>query len=248
MDLSPFVISGAPYLAALAAGLFSAGHCAGMCGPVTAALHLAAFPPDAPGTSARSAFGFHAGFNAGRLLTYTSGGALAGWLGQHAAEALSEWRGWLVLRTAAALLMLAAGLHVAGAWRGLARLERAGAAVLRLAGGAGRLRGGRPGRARTLVLGAAWGLVPCGLVYTSLVLSLAAGNALAGAGFMLCFGLGTLPAVMGVGLAAPQLGSLLRERSAQRVCGAFVAITGVWLLVFTLLVQPDVGLGCITPP
>ncbi len=240
MELSPFITSGLPYLVAFGAGLFSAVHCAAMCGPVVAALHVAG--PRTHG--AAGSMSRQLAFNAGRVLSYTAAGAALGLLGVFAADALTEWRGWLVLRTVAALLMVGAGLYIAGWWRGLVWLEHLGARLTRAL--QGRLpRPRAPRRARdALALGLAWGGIPCGLVYTALVWSLAAGDALAGALFMFCFGLGTLPAVLGAGWGASRLLPLLARAPVRHATGAFVALAGLWVLAFTAAMQPNFGIGC----
>jgi sulfite exporter TauE/SafE len=75
---------------------------------------------------------------------------------------------------------------------------------------------------RRVALGAIWGWLPCGLSYTMLLVALVSGSALRGAAVMLAFGLGTLPALLGVGMLAT---TWRRLRSP-------VAVTaGGWLLV-----------------
>ena len=49
-------------------------------------------------------------------------------------------------------------------------------------------------------LGALWGWLPCGLVYSVLLTALASGSAPRGALIMLAFGLGTLPNLLAIGL------------------------------------------------
>lgn len=241
LDPSPFLTSGTPYLVAFATGVFGAAHCAGMCGPVAASIHLATRPTGA------AAAGRQLAFNAGRILTYTALGAALGFAGMLAAEPLAEWRAWVVLRAIAALIMIAAGLYIAGWWPGLVWLERAGARVTRPLN---RIlpRPPRPDTPRNaFAFGLLWGGIPCGLVYTALVWSLAAGNALAGALFMLAFGLGTLPAVTAAGWSAARLAPALTRWPVRKLTGAFVAVAGVWILAFTAIVRPDFGIGCLPP-
>src|SRR6476661_8895449 len=49
---------------------------------------------------------------------------------------------------------------------------------------------------RALSLGALWGFMPCGLVYSVLLVAAAAGSAARGGVLLLAFGLGTLPAML----------------------------------------------------
>lgn len=52
-------------------------------------------------------------------------------------------------------------------------------------------------------LGLVWVWLPCGLVYTALAWSLVSGSPVRGAILMPGFGLGTLPALVGMGMAGP---------------------------------------------
>lgn len=48
--------------------------------------------------------------------------------------------------------------------------------------------------------GLLWGLLPCGMIFSALLMAAIAGSPLQGALYMLAFGLGTLPALIGVDL------------------------------------------------
>src|SRR5581483_9681826 len=56
-------------------------------------------------------------------------------------------------------------------------------------------------RASGLLLGAALGFLPCGLLYAALAVTAAGLSPLSGAAGMAAFGLGTVPALMAVGIA-----------------------------------------------
>ena len=85
-----------------------------------------------------------------------------------------------------------------------------------------------PGQA--LVLGLLWGWLPCGLVYSMLVWAVSAGDALRGAALMLCFGLGTLPNLLAMGLVAGGLASHLRQGWVRHLAGALVIGFGLYTL------------------
>ena len=63
-----------------------------------------------------------------------------------------------------------------------------------------------PGQA--LALGLLWGWLPCGLVYVTLVWSLATADPLRGGALMAAFGIGTLPMLLALGSVADKLLSL----------------------------------------
>jgi sulfite exporter TauE/SafE len=73
-----------------------------------------------------------------------------------------------------------------------------------------------------------WGWLPCGLVYAALTLATTAGNEVRSTLTMLAFGVGTLPAVIGVGIMT----SLLVRLSGMR---KFRQVAGVLLMALALL-------------
>ena len=76
------------------------------------------------------------------------------------------------------------------------------------------------------MLGALNGLLPCGLVYVACAGAVALGGIAAGAGYLLVFGLGTVPMMLGIGLAGRliRLGTRLRFQKATPYALAVVAI------------------------
>jgi sulfite exporter TauE/SafE len=80
-------------------------------------------------------------------------------------------------------------------------------------------------------VGAVWGWLPCGLVYSVLVSALASGSARQGGLLMLAFGLGTLPNLLAMGLFAQQLRSILQQRWMRRTAGLLVMGFGVLGLI-----------------
>ncbi|UZJ44735.1 sulfite exporter TauE/SafE family protein [Marinimicrobium sp. C6131] len=207
------------WLAAWMLGLFSSAHCVGMCGGIMGALS-AAIPAEARGHRWRLLFAY----NVGRITSYTLMGLLAGLL----AGGLTPLDP--VLRLVAGLLLIAMGLYLAGWWRGLTWLERGGAVVWRRLQPLGKslLPVRRPRQA--LLLGALWGWLPCGLVYTALAYALAQGNLWVSGGTMLAFGLGTLPAVLAAGVMALQLTRLLQRRGLRIFMALAIILFGLWTL------------------
>jgi len=209
-------------LTVFAAGLFGSTHCIAMCGGIATA--LAAAPN---GAAHRRALLLYQG---GRLLSYSLVGALTGMLGLAAGFSVAAQKWGAVLRLATALFVILIGLNLAlgtsSRMRWLRAPERAGAWVWRrfspLAGGA---MPHRPSL-RALFVGMLWGWMPCGLVYSTLIASAASGGARAGAEIMLAFGLGTLPAMLGISHAAAYLPR--RDGSWARLLGATIVACGLW--------------------
>jgi len=206
---------------ALVLGLLGGGHCLGMCGGLMGALTLA-IPPEQRGRRARLLLAY----NLGRILSYACAGLLLGLAGWAVASSPAA----LALRVVAALLLIAMGLYLAGWWSGLTRIEALGRGLWRhIQPVASRLLpvSSLP---RALLLGALWGWLPCGLVYSTLLWAASQGNAGYSAALMLAFGLGTWPVLLATGLAAERVNSLLRRRSVRMAGGLLVILFGIWTL------------------
>jgi sulfite exporter TauE/SafE len=108
------------------------------------------------------------------------------------------------------------------AWRGLARLEQGGQLLWRQVKPLLRRLQPSRGPGHMLAAGALWGWLPCGMVYSVLVTAMLSGSAARGGLTMLAFGLGTLPMLLGLGLAGTRLRAWLRVRGVRIACGALV--------------------------
>lgn len=84
------------------------------------------------------------------------------------------------------------------------------------------------------LLGLANGLLPCGLVYAALSLSLAVGHVAWGATMMVLFGLGTVPAMMLVPSLFRRLTSAMRLH-AMRVAAVMMLVMGAMMVVRTIM-------------
>jgi sulfite exporter TauE/SafE len=208
-------------LSALVLGLLGGGHCLGMCGGLMGALTMV-IPADQRAKRLRLLMAY----NLGRVLSYAVAGfviGLAGW-------AVANSPAAMVLRVVAALLLITMGLYLAGWWSGLTRIESLGRSLWRhIQPIASRLMP-VTSLPRALAVGALWGWLPCGLVYSTLLWSASQGDALDSALLMLAFGIGTWPVLLATGLAAERLTALLRKRGVRVVGGVMVILFGLWTL------------------
>ena len=214
-DLLPLLVS------ALILGLLGGGHCLGMCGGLMGALTLA-IPPEQRGRRLQLLLAY----NLGRILSYASAGLLFGLAGWAVASSPAA----MLLRIVAGLLLISMGLYLGGWWSGLTRIEALGRGLWRhIQPVASRLLpvSSLP---RALLLGALWGWLPCGLVYSTLLWAASQGNALDSGLLMLAFGLGTWPVLLATGLAAERLTALLRRRGVRMTGGLLVILFGLWTL------------------
>jgi hypothetical protein len=224
------------FTAALVLGFLGSTHCLAMCGGIVAVLAAGAAPNLR--RNERPPLGRIALFSVGRIASYAVAGAAVGALGLLLRDAFPVRVGQLALRAFAGLLMLGLGLHLTGLFRNFAILERLGAPIWRRLEPVGkRLLPVRSGW-HALALGALWGWVPCGMVYTALALAAASGSAPGGALVMGLFGAGTLPAMVLFGALARGVSSLTsgaRGLWVRRGAGAVVASFGIMSLVFALV-------------
>ena len=211
----------APLLSALILGLLGGGHCLGMCGGLMGALTLA-IPPEQRARRLRLLLAY----NLGRILSYAAAGLLIGLAGWAVASSPAA----MLLRVLAGLLLIVMGLYLAGWWSGLTRIEAVGRHLWRhLQPVASRLMpvSSLP---RALLLGAVWGWLPCGLVYSTLLWASSQGSPGESALLMLAFGLGTWPVLLATGMAAERLTALLRRRGVRVAGGLLVILFGIWTL------------------
>jgi len=213
-------------LGMLVTGFASGVHCAGMCGGFAGAFA-------ATGTirlqdsrsQAMQRWLAPLALSTGRVTSYTLAGALAGAFGGAIVQALPVQTALFVL---ANVMLVLTGLYIAGIGTGLVRLEALGAPIWRvLQPGAARLFSARRLPA-TFAGGMLWGFLPCGLVYGALAAAALAGSAERGAATMLAFGLGTLPNLLAIGVAAARIRAWTSRRAARLAAGALILGFGAY--------------------
>jgi sulfite exporter TauE/SafE len=220
-------------LTAFFVGLLGSGHCFGMCGGIAAGLGSLPGSQDSQAdTRPRATSAFL--FNIGRIMSYAVLGLLSAWLMAGLGHALNVPMWSMFLRLVTAVMIFLIGLQFLFNWQTLAGIERLGAkvwkAVLPIAVRASSM----PGGSGRLLLGLCWGLLPCGLVYSVLLTASAASSPVSGAAVMLAFGLGTLPSMLGMSLAAPTLAMVLNDKWTKKLMGAaliLLAVLSVALMV-----------------
>lgn len=205
-------------------GLAGSVHCVGMCGGIVSAFTAAPrrpFPVAVAVATAPVAGSLVrvSAYNAGRIASYAAAGALAGGSARLMADAAGVQ---LALYWLANLMLAVLGLYLMDAWRGLIALEPAGQALWRLVNPLGRRLLPVDSPLKLLALGAVWGWLPCGMVYSVLVTAMLSGSALSGAAVMAAFGAGTLPMLLAVGLVGEQSRVVSQRRAVRRASGALV--------------------------
>lgn len=226
------------YFAAFAMGLFSSIHCIGMCGSIIGTLTLSLKPEIKNKKS--TLFPYVLNYNIGRITSYTLAGFLVGLAGTLLTLPFAIEHGHRVLQILSATIMIGAGLYIAGWFPRFAYIEKVGSRFWKFIEPFGRKLIPVSTRFQAYLFGMVWGWLPCGLVYAALALAATAGDPLRSATTMLAFGLGTLPAVIGVGIMTDTLTKLSRIKRFKQVVGlllVFIALIAVFPELNPMLLQ-----------
>jgi len=187
-----------------------------MCGGISSAFHM-----QASGSGPRCYI--TPLFHVGRLGSYAIIGFLFGFL-IDAGDNILFLGSWL--RILAGLMLIAMGLYLSGIWRGLSIIESAMAPIWAPIGR--RMKRILPIRKpqHALIAGLFWGWLPCGLVYSTLIWASTTGVPAESALLMFAMGIGTLPAMLGIGWITRWL-----QHNWLRTTGAFaLCVFGLWTL------------------
>jgi len=205
-------------------GLLGGVHCLGMCGSIVGIL-TAQLPEDG------ARWPFHLAYNGGRIASYTLAGLLAGAIGQAGLLLRDVVPVQHLLFALSSLMLVALGLYLAGIWSMVRRIEQAGSVLWQHIQPLARALFPVVSPWRALLLGALWGWLPCGLVYSVLVTALASGHAQSGALIMLVFGLGTLPNLLAIGLFWERCRHWVQSPGVRLFAGLIVMAFGVYGLI-----------------
>jgi len=214
--------------AASLVGLLGGTHCIGMCGGIVGAL-TSGLSDDMRNSRARLVAAQLA-YNTGRIISYAAAGVLAGLLGRQATT-MGLTGGFPIGGIIAAVIMILLGFYLGGWWQALQWLERLGAHVWRHIEPFGRRFIPVRHAGQALLLGLVWGWLPCGMVYSVLVLALASGSGTEGGAIMLAFGAGTLPTMLAMGIAFGSLGRWVRNKRVREAAGILVILMGGAMLL-----------------
>lgn len=205
------------------------GHCIGMCGPIVVSLSLH--------LKGERVLLSQLIYNAGRVTTYTILGGLMGLTGSFTVVAANMASLQKIVMILAGIIIIILAFTMMG-WIPFGRIfsdDYNSKGIL--SKGFKRLSGARSPFAY-YPLGLLLGLLPCGPVYTALIAAAAAGTeskhalqgALHGAGLMLLFGFGTVPALLIVGNLAG-LGWLKSRRIIYQIGAVLMIVVGIYFVI-----------------
>ena len=211
----------APLLsAALLAGLVGSVHCLGMCAGIAGL-----FSVNANVATLRTQVPFALVYNTGRVASYAVLGGIVGLFGSVIVRASPSVA--VGIRLLSGLIIVLVGLKVAFDLRLLNVVEHMGATLWSRIAPAAKGLVPVTSLPRAFGLGLLWGWLPCGLVYSALMIAATSAEPAAGASVMVAFGLGTMPAMVLTGLGAARVAGVMRRRGTRLGLGLVIVAMGL---------------------
>jgi len=213
--------------AALLAGLLGSAHCLGMCAGISGL-----FSVNNSVASLRTQVPFALTYNLGRVISYAVLGLIVAAFGSVVVKASPGLAGAIRLLSGAIIILV--GLKVAFDLRLLNIIERMGAGLWAKMAPVAQKLVPVTSLPRALGLGLVWGWLPCGLVYSVLMIAASSTQPLHGVAIMVAFGIGTVPAMALSGLGAARLSELMRRRSTRLGMGLLIVVLGLLTIAMPL--------------
>lgn len=215
-------------LTAFLLGFMGSVHCMGMCGGIVGALSLSNGKQQIHPKPINPIL-LQLGYHLGRILTYALLGLIAGGAGLWLAST-HDYAG-LILRSLSGVMLILMGLYLFGLTQSLTWLEKRGAKLWKKLQPFTQNLLPVVNYSQALKLGVIWGFLPCGLIYSTLSWAIVSANPLQSAGLMICFGMGTLPALITFALFTEKLNQF-KHHIVVRISLSFAIIGfGIWTLI-----------------
>lgn len=206
------------FLAALLLGFLGSFHCIGMCGPIALTLpvqHLDGF---------KKLMGIIL-YNSGRVFTYALLGLIFGVIGM--SFNLFGWQQILsIILGSLLLLFFVASFLQKRIFKNQFIQNRWNKYILHWLTPLFQ----KKSLGNVFLIGLLNGLLPCGLVYMAIAGALATGNLLTSSVFMASFGLGTLPAMIGMSFAGSFI-SLRMRNNIKKAVPYIIGLMGILLIL-----------------
>jgi sulfite exporter TauE/SafE/copper chaperone CopZ len=230
----PLAESGMGYGMLFIIGLVTSAHCAAMCGGINLSQCIPSPPAPVPEEA-----GLPAGrggkvlfpallYNAGRVVSYTVLGALAGALGS-AVTLSGRFQG--LVQLAAGLFMVIMGINMLGFFPFLRRLSPRFPKIF-----ARKLDGRRGAGGNPLFIGLLNGFMPCGPLQAMQLYALSTGSPLSGAVSLFLFSMGTVPLMFGIGALGSLLGNTVKgpgfRRRVTRAGAILITVMGMTMFTY----------------
>ncbi len=208
-------------------GLFSTLHCIGMCGGFISTMMLASSASN--NGEKKKIFKSSFAYNFGRICSYSIAGLVMGMFGFALADLLSDYKIYLILQLFASAILIGVALNILGLFSFSKHLENIGMKLWRHIQPL--TKGLLPvdSFAKAYLLGLVWGWLPCGMVYSALMLSISTGTPVNGMLVMMFFGMGTLPAMLSAGYFVDYLNRFRQNKHLRWVTALALILIAVSL-------------------
>lgn len=216
-------------ISGLSLGLVSSFHCMGMCGPLVFALPLQHLPASQRLLGATI-------YHLGRVLTYTLLGLFFGFVGKRFFVAGWQQNFSIILGVLVLIMLVSYVLNknfLHNKWMNKLTQTLQNFIIQNMQ---------RKSFASLFLVGAANGLLPCGMVYFAIAGALATGSLAGGSFFMIAFGLGTLPFM----ILLSQFGYILNV-SARNFMKKMVPFVIASMGILLILRGLNLGIPYISP-
>ncbi|MDR2786664.1 MAG: sulfite exporter TauE/SafE family protein [Treponema sp.] len=233
----PLAEAGMGYGMLFLIGLITSVHCVAMCGGINLSQCMSALPavsppegrgaasPGVSGRQRRAALFPAILYNAGRLVSYTAAGVLAGALGS-VISVSGRFQG--LIQLAAGVFMVIMGINMLGLFPVLRRVNiRLPRFFTRKTGEAAR---------GPLFVGLLNGLMPCGPLQAMQLYALSTGSPIAGGVSMFLFCMGTIPLMFGIGAVSSILSNTAKgpafRRAVAQAGGILITVMGMTMFSY----------------
>ncbi len=212
------------YITAFSMGLFGSLHCIGMCGGITIAFNQA--------VTKEKTLQLTFIYQFFRIISYSILGAISASLGYLLSDVKLP-----ILTILSGLFMIFLGLYLLNIGGPLLSLEKFGHKIWKKIQPLQRSLLPMRNGVQAMSIGLLWGFLPCGLVYSALVLAITSASPLEGFVTMLCFGLGTLPMLMSIGLASQKILTTIKKPLFIRIAAVIFIAWGAFYIYSALSAQ-----------
>lgn len=213
--------------AAFLTGLLGSAHCLGMCAGISGL-----FAVNANVATLRQQLPMAIAYNLGRILTYMLLGIVVASFGGALVESKPMLARPILMITGVVIILI--GLQVAFNWRLLSPIEKMGGLLWQKISPIAKHLVPVTSLPRALGLGLLWGWLPCGLVYSVLLIAATSSTPVGGAATMAAFGIGTMPAMVMTGVGAAKLSAITRRRGTRLGLGLLIVALGLLTILMPI--------------
>ena len=216
-------------------GLSSSAHCIAMCGGIASSI-----TSNLSGYSHRKAMMYLLIFHIGKAICYTLIGLIAGTM--FSFTQMISGPTIAIARLLSALLLIAIACYVLGWFNMLSIIEKRMLWLWRIVQPRASKLLHQANPLSFLLLGLCWGLLPCGVVYSTALWAAGLGYGPHTAWLMFAFGLGVMPSLLAITMPQWVLAKRLQSVTFKRLMGVILLCFGLWALVMPvnmLLKQTD---------